>query len=208
MCVALAIACYPLRGHRRLLIALVPIFIVFVIAVYWFWGAGIAQHDHYAAQNKQQQIKEVLASIRSPDELIEKLKNRLQQEPSNPKGWYVLGRVYATQGKWKDAERSFATALELNPDDEQVTVNYGQAAWQSNQQKFDDKIRNVFLHVLKKNPNQPDALAMLAMDAFMRHDYPKSIEYWQHLLKLVPPDSTDAQTIRKAIAKAQQHKQA
>lgn len=207
LCTALGLACYPLRKHRGLIIMLAPMLLLFVTSIYWFWGGGLVFHEHFVAERNQQRVKDVLASMRSPDELIDKLKVRVQQQPSNPKGWYILGRVYASQGKWKEAMSAFAAAIKLDPQDEKIQVNYAQAVWQSNQQKFDETVRGLFVEILKNNPNQADSLAMLAMDAFMRHDYSTSIDYWQHLLKLVPQDSNDAQTIRKAIAKAQQNLQ-
>ena len=77
--------------------------------------------------------------------------------------------------------------------------------WQLNHQKFNGESRALLQAVLKKNANQPDALAMLAMDAFIGHAYQRAIDYWQRLLKIAPPQSDDAEAIRKAIAKAQQH---
>jgi cytochrome c-type biogenesis protein CcmH len=201
--IALAIACYPLRKRLHVALVVAPFLLAALVSAYWFWGAGPALHKHLAAQSKQQQIREVLASMNSPDELVQKLKRHLQKEPQNPKGWYILGRVYATQGQWQAAESAFSQALKLKPKDERIIINYAQAIWQNRQQKFDNETRGLFSQVLKVNPKQPDALAMLAMDAFMRHDYQTAIEYWQSLLKLVPPDSRDALSIRKAIAKAQ-----
>ena len=64
----------------------------------------------------------------------------------------------------------------------------------------------MFFSVLKSNPKQPDALAMLAMDAFLSKAYSQAIAYWERLLVLVPKDSEDALAIRKAIAKAQQRR--
>lgn len=46
---------------------------------------------------------------------------------------------------------------------------------------------------------------MLAMDAFVSHAYEDAIRYWQRLLKLAPEQSEEAQAIRKAIAKAEEH---
>ena len=74
-------------------------------------------------------------------------------------------------------------AYQLEPDNEQFTLNYVQNAWQMNQQKFTDTHRKLLAHVLEKNPNQPDALAMLAMDAYQQHDYQHAINYWQQLLE-------------------------
>ena len=57
--------------------------------------------------------------------------------------------------------------------------------------------------MLLKNPKQPDALAMLAMDAYQEKHYQIAINYWQQLLIITPPNSDAAKALRKAIAKAQ-----
>ena len=118
----------------------------------------------------------------------------------------MLGRLYASQGTWEKAKAAFAMASELEPDSEKYRINYAQSLWQLNHQAFNDAIRAVFFSVLKSNPEQPDALAMLAMDAFLSKAYSQAIAYWERLLVLVPKDSEDALAIRKAIAKAQQRR--
>ncbi len=145
-----------------------------------------------------------MQSIKNPAQLIERLKARLESEPESARGWYLLGRLYASQGQWTSARDAFQRSYELNPEDMSATINYAQSLWQLNQQHFNDQVRNLFKTVLKKNPDEPEALAMLAMDAFMNHDYPSAIDYWQHLLKLAPEQSEEARMIRKAIAKAQE----
>ena len=59
--------------------------------------------------------------------------------------------------------------------------------------------------MLQRNPNQPDAIAMLATDAFEQDDFQQAIDYWQHLLDLIPPQSDEAKAIRRAINKARAH---
>lgn len=44
---------------------------------------------------------------------------------------------------------------------------------------------------------------MLAMHAYLSHDYEAAINYWQRLLQLAPAQSEEALAIRKAIAKAE-----
>jgi cytochrome c-type biogenesis protein CcmH len=201
--IALVIAYYPLRSYKKTWILLTPIFLIALAGTYWYWGAEAALHQYLQAEVKQQQVKAVLASIRSPNELVDKLKAQLQKQPESAKGWYLLGRVYVTQDQWKDAATAFAKAYQLQPDDERITVNYAQALWEVRQRNFDEDSHRLLSDVLTRNPNQPDALAMLAMEAYMRHDNKTAIEYWQRLLALAPQDSKDAQAIRKAIAKAQ-----
>lgn len=202
-CIALLLALYPLRKSKVHVVMLVPVIFCSVAFAYWRWGAWPEWKQYVQHQVRQQQAEAMLQSIRSPEELIAKLKARLKQQPRSAKGWYLLGRLYANQGQWQHARDAFAKAYQLNPNDEPITVNYAQSLWQLNDRQFDEEIRGLFQSVLKRNENQPDALAMLAMDAFIGHSYEQAINYWEQLLKIAPPQSEDAIAIRKAIAKAQ-----
>ena len=86
-------------------------------------------------------------------------------------------------------------AHQLSPEDEAATVNYLSSLWQLNQQLLNSQIREQFKILLQKNPKQPDALAMLAMDAFTNQDYPLAINYWQTLLEQAPGESEEAEII-------------
>lgn len=200
---ALPIAVYPLRKSKFLITALFPLFIIVLSVAYWRWGSWFDWQKYRHQEINKQQIEAVLQRIKSPAELISRMKARLQQEPNSSRGWYLLGRLYASQGQWEEARNAFSTALQLNPDDSLIIVNYAQSLLQLNQQQYNDSIRHLLTTLLQKEPQQPDALAMLAMDAFVSANYGQAIDYWQRLLKLAPPQSEEAQMIRKAIARAQ-----
>lgn len=194
---------YPLRKIKILVITLVPILAIFLTLSYSYWGAWTDLQQYNYQQEKQLRVQAMLQTIKSPIELIERLKNRLAQDPKSSRGWYLLGRLYVSQNNWLSAKKAFAKAQQLDPDNENILVNYAQTLWEINQQQFDKKIDQLFKKLLEKNPNQPDALAMLAMDAFKKQNYQVAINYWQHLLQLAPSQSEEAQVIRRAIAKAQ-----
>ena len=201
--IALIIVLYPLRKPVINRMALTPIIFCFVAFAYWRWGALHDWKTYIHEEARQKQIHALLKKVRSPDVLVEKLKERLIKKPESMKGWYLLGKLYASQGQWQQARDAFATAYKLKPNDEQNAVNYAQSLWQLNNQQFNAQIRTILHTVLQKNPEQPDTLAMLAMDAFMGHSYQSAIDYWQQLLKIAPAQSEDADAIRKAIAQAQ-----
>jgi cytochrome c-type biogenesis protein CcmH/NrfG len=203
MAIALIGVCYPLRKSIFICTLLSFLSIGSVGILYWCWGDWSGWTSFTRDQAKQKQAKALLQSIHDPEELINKLKNRVESEPNRAKGWYLLGRLYASQGEWKKARDVYYKAHVLEPNNEQTTVNYAQSLWQLNNQKFNDKSRKLLQAVLDRNPEQPDALAMLAMDAFSGKCYQQAIDYWERLLERVPPGSEDAKAIRKAIAKAQ-----
>lgn len=200
---ALAVVCYPLRQSRIAIMLSALVLIILAGLAYWHWGSLPEWRQYLQNDVKQQRIQAMMKSMRDPAELIARLKATVQKQPNSARGWYLLGRLYASQNQWQEANDAFATAHELQPEDEQITVNYAQNLWQLNHQQFNDKTRALLNDVLKHNANQPDALAMLAMDAYTRHNYQQAIDYWQDLLKMASPQSEEAGAIRKAIAKAQ-----
>lgn len=192
---------YSCSKKKRALIALFPLSIIAAV-FYWHWGAYPELTQHWTSLEHQARVQAILSDIHSPQELVARLKLRIEASPNNPKGWYLLGRLYASQSEWRNACESFAKAHDLNPKDSTITVNYGHALWQINHQQFDASIRALYQTVLAQNPKNADALAMLAMDAYLQHDTTQAIHYWESLLALVPANSEDAAAIRKAIAKA------
>jgi len=194
---------YPLRHYRLLCAILLPIFLVVSGTGYYYWG-GFAGWQPFIQQEKSKELaRQMLKSIKTPQELIDKLKAKLDGNPQSAKGWYLLGRLYSSQNDSQQALTAFARAYHFKPDDEQFAVNYAHGLWLSNKQRFNSQIIKIFNTLLKNNPNQPDALAMLAMNAYIDHAYGESINYWQRLLALTQEQSKEALVIRKAIAKAQ-----
>ncbi|MCE0724236.1 MULTISPECIES: tetratricopeptide repeat protein [Legionella] len=196
---------YPFRRRFTASLLLVPVIFLGAFTGYFYWGGFGGWQEYLQHLNSQKQAKKMLESIKTPQELIEKLRAKLDETPKSAKGWYLLGRLYSSQNEKQNAVNAFAKAYQFNPDDEQYAVNYAHSLWVLNNQQFTEQITEIFIRLLRNNPNQPDALAMLAMDAFVSHAYEDAISYWQRLLKLAPEQSEEAKAIRKAIAKAEEH---
>ncbi|MDR3442511.1 MAG: hypothetical protein P4L65_05790 [Legionella sp.] len=201
---ACALIVYPLRRHLLVSLLLVPVIFALSFTGYYFWGDFAKWQDYLQHQESQSQAQNMLKNIKSPQELIEKLRARLDDSLKSAKGWYLLGRLYAGQNDRKNEVAAYAKANQLDPANEQFEVNYAHSLWQLNNRQFNAQITGLFQHLLKNNPNQPDALSMLAMNAFVNHAYEEAITYWQRLLKLAPAQSEEAAAIRKAIAKSEE----
>ncbi|BCA95091.1 cytochrome C type biogenesis protein CcmH [Legionella antarctica] len=203
--VASGVIIYPLRRNLKVSLLVMPIIFALISTGYFFWGS-FADWRKYLHHNKSRVLaQEMLKSVKNPQELIDKLAAKLDDAPESAKGWYLLGRLYTSQNDNQNASKAFAKAYYLKPGEEQFAVNYAHSLWEINSQQFSPKIIEIFDVLLKNNPKQPDALAMLAMNAFLSHAYEDAIVYWQRLLNLAPEQSEEALAIRKAIAKAQEH---
>lgn len=194
---------YPIRRHFMARFLLIPIIFLTASAGYFYWGDFSSWQHYIHLLYSQKKAEEMLKTIKSPQELIEKLRAKLDDAPKSAKGWYLLGRLYSSQNEKQNAVSAFKKAYLFHPDNELYAVNFAHSLWVLNNHQFSEQITEIFSHLLKINPNQPDALSMLAMDAFTRNAYEDAIDYWQRLLTIVPTQSDEAQAIRKAIAQAQ-----
>ena len=103
--------------------------------------------------------------------IFNRLETHVHQHPKRTQGWYLLGRLYASQHQWKNAQIAFEHAHVLDPHDKRITVNWAQS------------------------------LFILATDAYQKGQYQDAINNWQHLLTLIPPESEEAKNIRRMIRK-------
>ncbi|MCX7117092.1 MAG: hypothetical protein NTW94_04150 [Legionellales bacterium] len=197
----LLIVLYPLRHSKGMMLLISPLMLCFAVSLYWKWGALPQWTKHLSQQQKQAQVQALLKTAQ-PKDLIEKIKARLLHQPDSAQGWFLLGRLYVSQSQWQKAREAYAKAHFLKPDSPKITVNYVECLWELNHQTMNALMRELLQGVLVQHENQPDALAMLAMDAFLEHAYPQAIDYWERLLNILPPQSDEAESVRKALAKA------
>lgn len=65
------------------------------------------------AKVRRAQAEALLASFKSPDDIIQQLRARLDHQPHSAKGWFLLGRLYAMQGRQAEAKAAFLEAKRL-----------------------------------------------------------------------------------------------
>ncbi|MCR9191649.1 MAG: hypothetical protein NXI01_03205 [Gammaproteobacteria bacterium] len=196
----LAFAVWPFRKQRAFWLA-VPMLLILVSMAYWIWGAGPDLFRYEQQRAQEQKSQELLKTIQDPEVLVQRLQTHLQTHPKSAKGWYLLGRLFASQQRWALSLEALEKAYALKHKDALIAINYAEALFARHQEQEETQARQVLQKLLADNPQQMDALAMLAMDAQQRRAFQEAIMYWQRLLPLVPPQSEEAKAIRKAIVK-------
>jgi len=130
---------------------------------------------------------------------VAKLAQRLQSNPNDPQGWTMLARSYSSMEKYSDAVNAYAKATELNPKDADLWAEYAFATGMAGGKSLEGKPTELINRALKVDPDNAKALQLAGSAAYQAKDYQKAIDYWQRVLKKVPPGSEVAETITARI---------
>lgn len=134
--------------------------------------------------------------------MVEQLAQRLQKQPDNTEGWFVLARSYYAMGKFAEAAAAFEKVAALEPNDANVMADYADALAMSQGRELSGQPEALIERALKIDPTQWKALAMAGTLAFDRKDYAQAVSLWERLRAAQPPDSPLAKSIQSSIAEA------
>ena len=134
------------------------------------------------------------------------LAKRLQSNPNDAQGWTMLARSYSSMEKFPEAVGAYAKATELTPKDANLWAEYAFATAMANNRTLAGKPTEMIDRALKLDPDNAKALQLAGSAAYEAKDYQKAIDYWQRVLKQVPPGSDVAQAIQSRIDDAGREK--
>jgi len=135
---------------------------------------------------------------------IDKLADRLKQNPNDAQGWTMLARSYMMQERFSDAASAYEKLTTLSANDADAWADYAEAMALANSQNLAGKPTAAINRALQINPKHQKALDLAGSAAYQAGDYNKAIEYWQKLLKLLPPGSDELKTITDQISKTKE----
>jgi len=133
---------------------------------------------------------------------VAKLAERLKSSPNDAQGWTMLARSYSSMEKYSEAANAYAKATELNPKDADLLAEYAFVTGMAEGRSLEGKPTEIINRALKVDPENAKALQLAGSAAFQAKDYKKAIDYWQRVLKKVPPGSEVAETITARISEA------
>ena len=145
-----------------------------------------------------------MRSQQQMEENVNKLAQRLQQNPNDAQGWLMLGRSYMILERFSDAVNAYGRAIALNDKDAGVWADYAEALALANNRQLAGKPTEALARALQLDPRNQKALDLAGSAAYQAGDYKKAMEYWQKLLQLLPPGSEELRTISEQIAKAKE----
>lgn len=136
------------------------------------------------------------------NQMVDRLANRLKDNPGDSAGWAKLARAYKVQGKLKEAEQAYAKAGKLLETDTEVMLQYADLQAMNANGKLAGQPIALINKVLQVDAKNPMALMMAGQAAYQAADYTKAIGYWETVLAVLPPQSPDAEQVHAEIASA------
>lgn len=110
------------------------------------------------------------------------LRTKISKEGDDAVAWFVIGRIWLSKGMLDDAIEAFEKALALTPNRINVLISYSQALLVAAGDENLAKAARSLSAVLQHDPDNADALSMLAMVAEERGDKEQAQQAWKLLL--------------------------
>jgi len=134
---------------------------------------------------------------------VAKLAKRLEENPNDAKGWTMLARSYSQMQRYKDAADAYGHATSISANDADLWADYAFAVAMINGKEMQGKPTEFINKALAIDPQNRKALVLAGDAAFALKKYDQAIQYWEKLLKTLPPNSADvAQPVTERIAEA------
>jgi cytochrome c-type biogenesis protein CcmH len=131
--------------------------------------------------------------------LIDRLKQRLEQNPNDVTGWTLLARSYMAMDRYADAVPIFDKAVKLNPNDAGLLADYADALAVHQGRKLEGKPEGLIQRALQIDPKNVKALMLAGTVAFNRKDFASAVRDWESARANLPPNS-DAEATEQLMA--------
>ncbi|MBU1307987.1 MAG: c-type cytochrome biogenesis protein CcmI [Gammaproteobacteria bacterium] len=183
------------RLNWRLPVSLLAATLLIVVAIYAINGhyRQLAEWQ-YARQNLQSFGERALLGQGEPlsEQQIElfalALRTKLAREGDDAVAWMLLGRIRMSQGAMQEAVAAFERALSMTPNRTPLLLSYSQALIVLGDENSLATAAHAVARVLTAEPDNSDALSLMALIAYERGDFAEATTAWQLLLKQLPAE--------------------
>lgn len=134
--------------------------------------------------------------------VLDNLITRLNNNPEDIEGWFMLARTYAIMKRYDEAASTYARLNQMIPDDPQILSDYADVLAMTNDGSLTGKPSELIAEALNLDPDYPKALALAGTVEYEKKEFSQAAAFWERLLAVIPGESQLAQSVRESIADA------
>ncbi|MGD9538305.1 MAG: c-type cytochrome biogenesis protein CcmI [Alphaproteobacteria bacterium] len=135
--------------------------------------------------------------------MVERLAERLKENPDDLEGWKRLALSYRVLGDWAKALPAYARAAALAPEDAAAQAEYARAMLDAapSRERVPEEAISLYRRVLALDPDHADALWFVGYAEATAEppDREAARGHWSKLLSVLPPGSEAYQSVEKAL---------
>jgi len=190
------------KARARWAAAIMVILAIPALAVGVYWEVGFQQ---FLTEKPKATTTAHSSDIPNNfNKMVEGLLARLEKEPNDKKGWYMLARSYSYMKQYDKAAQAYNKLLGLVGDkDPQVLTDLARVLTLGNNGQFVGQPQILLKLALDANPNYQEALWLSGLAAAQNQSYQAAIAHWQKFLQQIPADKSQTrQMLEQHIAEA------
>jgi len=119
------------------------------------------------------------------EQLVTQLRARMEANPDNAEGWFLLGRTYMRLQNYADAVYAFEKVVELLPEETAGLLSLADAMTMRDGRQVGTRAGQLLEKALSIDPNSVTALWLLGNAAQDRGDTAAALGYWQRAYPLL-----------------------
>ncbi|MDH5517224.1 MAG: c-type cytochrome biogenesis protein CcmI [Gammaproteobacteria bacterium] len=142
------------------------------------------------------------SSMVSMEQALNNLARKLEQDPTNVKGWQMLGRSYMSMRRFQAAADTYGKLYQLVGDQTDVLLAYADALSMTRGGRISGQPFELIKKAIKQSPNNTTGLWLLGLGYSESGDFQAAIKSWQKLLPLLENNQDSQTKVRALIAQA------
>ena len=182
-----------------LLAGLVPLFAILAYGDFGLsWGAVVDLQLSKELRGDGEQTAASPHDSAGVNKTVEKLAERLQSQPENDEGWFLISQSYMRMGEFEKAAGAFKHLLDRYPNDSGLSSWYTEALFLVDNRELTERVSAAIERTLALNPQDVSMLEIKAMNAFQNNDLVASLD-WFRQAQSAGVDGERAELIQQAI---------
>jgi len=131
------------------------------------------------------------------------LRTKLVDTPEDATGWMLLGRVSGAINRVDSAIQAFEMSLKFEPNNVGTLSSYAQALLMTGQEQQVLQAKQALLQILDLEPDNTNAMGVLAIAASELGDKALALENWQRLVAFIPDTDPNFAAVNQRILQLQ-----
>lgn len=175
-----------------------------LISVYLYMQLGeyrVIENPLLAQAQSRSQTQQAHSGANAPsmDELVDKLKNHLRENPDDARGWFMMGRTMMTLDRFPEAVTAFKRSYELKSNDANVMLALADSLAMLQDGKMTGEPEQLVLKALEISPNEVTGLWLAGLAAEQGNRSREAFDYWMRLLPLLEDDPASAKEVKTLL---------